>query len=48
MNDHERLIRSLDRQRVTLRRVILLSAIVAALLAWGLIAFGYLLVWAIR
>jgi uncharacterized membrane protein YuzA (DUF378 family) len=45
MNDR---LRSLDRQRATLRRVILLSAVVGAVLAWGLVGFGYLLVWAIR
>jgi hypothetical protein len=41
-------IRSLDRQRATMRRVIMLSAIVAALVAWGMIGFGYLLVWYVR
>jgi uncharacterized BrkB/YihY/UPF0761 family membrane protein len=45
---NENIIRSLDRQRATWRRVILGSFIVAALLAWALVGFGFFLAWLMR
>jgi hypothetical protein len=43
--ENDDVIRSLDRQRATWRRVILGSFIVAALLGWGLVGFGFFLAW---
>jgi hypothetical protein len=40
----EAAIRMLDRQRKTMRRVIFISFVVAAMLAWAMMGFVYLLV----
>jgi hypothetical protein len=41
-------MRALDRRRATLRRTIMATAILAALVAWGIVGFGFFLAWLMR